>query len=81
MDEPAALSAILELNDAAGPGKESVVFSPPDVCAGTESSSSLPNQNRAAFDLLSPEGLDAQSLGMTVPPVSGAALPFLVCHG
>jgi hypothetical protein len=79
-DEPPALATILELNDAAGTGKQGIVLPTSDIGARPEASSSLPNQDGSTFDLLPSERLDPEPLGMAVPSVSGAALTFLVCH-
>ena len=80
VNETSSLSAVLELDHPGNSGIEGVVFASSDVLARLEASSTLTDQDGATAHRRATEGLDAEALGVAVPPVSGTALAFLVCH-
>lgn len=65
-----SLPPTLEFHCAGNPRKQRVISSDIDVQAREKFRSSLANQDTARCDRLPAVGLDAQILGIAVPPVS-----------
>ena len=63
-------AAVFEHDFAADLGKKRVVLATADVQAGLHASAALPHNDRAAWDNLSAECLEAQPLRVGVAPVS-----------
>ena len=61
-------------------GVQSPIAAHAYILAGGVDSAGLARQNAASRDNFATEPLDPKSLGITVAPVSAAALTFLVCH-
>ena len=80
LNETSLLSAVLELDHPGNSGIEGVVFASSDVLARLEASSTLTDQDGSTAHRRTTEGLNAEALGVTVPPIARTALAFLVCH-
>lgn len=70
----------LELHDAGNLGEECIIASDSNIQTGMDAGSPLPDQDIAGQNLLAPEPLDPQTLGMAVSAVSGGADSFFMCH-
>ncbi len=64
VDESTVLAAILEADNAADLGEESVILAATYVCAGLERGSALAHDDAAAEDGLAAEHLDPEPLGI-----------------
>jgi hypothetical protein len=73
-------TSILKRHDTGYFGEKRVVAADSYVLSRLDLGASLANNDRAAQYLLAAEGLHAQSLGLAVPPVSGASNSLFVCH-
>src|SRR5439155_2856818 len=76
----AAGAVVLEPHDTLGPGEERVVLADADVLPGLPLRAVLADQDRAALDPLATEALDAEALGVAVPPVPARTLSLFVRH-
>ena len=73
-------SYALELHEAIGESKESIVAADTDILARVHPGSSLANKDAPCVYLLASETLHAQSLGIAVPAVTRASTTFFMSH-
>src|SRR5216684_5356912 len=74
-------SRVLEPHAAVHECEQRVVAADADVHAGFERRPALAHEDAAGADELAVANLDAEPLSGTVPPIAGAAHPFLMSHG
>src|SRR5581483_1878494 len=65
-----AIAPAAELEDAVDEGKERVVAADPEVGAGIEARPTLAYENVAGNHPLAAKALDAEALGIRIPPVA-----------